>query len=90
MKHFSSSIAVLISIGISLLTVSQISAQNVTVNLNSEQQLIRGFGGINHPTWYRDLNAAERELAFGNGPGQLELLYFVHLYPIEQMNGLLA
>ncbi|NLG19326.1 MAG: glucuronoxylanase [Fibrobacter sp.] len=73
MKHFSSSIAVLISIGISLLTVSQISAQNVTVNLNSEQQLIRGFGGINHPTWYRDLNAAERELAFGNGPGQLGL-----------------
>lgn len=55
-----------------LLAISGI-AQNVTVNLSSEQQLMRGFGGINHPTWYKDLNAAERELAFGNGPGQLGL-----------------
>ncbi len=56
-----------------LLFATSGTAQNVTVNLNSEQQLMRGFGGINHPTWYKDLNAAERELAFGNGPGQLGL-----------------
>jgi glucuronoarabinoxylan endo-1,4-beta-xylanase len=56
-----------------LFNVSLVTAQNVTVNLNSEQQLMRGFGGINHPTWYKDLNAQERDLAFGNGPGQLGL-----------------
>ncbi len=48
-------------------------AQTATINLNAEKQTIKGFGGINHPTWYSDLNAAERELAFGNGPGQLGL-----------------
>ncbi len=37
------------------------------------KQTIRGFGGINHPEWYSDLNAAERQLAFGNGTGQLGL-----------------
>ena len=73
MKYYWPIIAVLVYITVSLFTFSQVSAQNVTVNLNSEQQLMRGFGGINHPTWYRDLNTAERELAFGNGPGQLGL-----------------
>jgi O-glycosyl hydrolase len=48
-------------------------AQNVTVNLNAEKQLIKGFGGINHPIWYRDLNTSERELAFGNDAGQMGL-----------------
>lgn len=65
--------AVALCTSLSFLTISGVTAQNVTVNLNSEQQLMRGFGGINHPTWYNDLNAAERELAFGNGPGQLGL-----------------
>ncbi len=59
-----------ISCIVSLLTAQ---AQTATVTLTSEKQLIRGFGGINHPTWYSDLNAAERELAFGNGPNQLGL-----------------
>jgi glucuronoarabinoxylan endo-1,4-beta-xylanase len=48
-------------------------SQTATITLNSENQVIRGFGGINHPEWYSDLNAAERELAFGNGAGQLGL-----------------
>lgn len=48
-------------------------AQTVNVTLTSEKQVIKGFGGINHPTWYSDLNTAERELAFGNGVGQLGL-----------------
>jgi O-glycosyl hydrolase len=63
------SILILFQVFISFVLV----AQTVTVNLNQQAQLIRGFGGINHPTWYSDLNAAERELAFGNGPGQLGL-----------------
>ena len=49
----------------------QAFGQTATVNLTSEKQLIRGFGGINHTEWYSDLNAAERQLAFGNGTGQL-------------------
>lgn len=48
-----------------------ISGQTATVTLTSEKQVIRGFGGINHPEWYSDLNANERALAYGNGAGQL-------------------
>ena len=73
MNYFRIRSAIAICISVLFLTVSQVVAQNVTVNLNSEKQVMRGFGGINHPTWYKDLNAAERELAFGNGPGQLGL-----------------
>jgi len=46
-------------------------SQTVNVDLNAEYQTIRGFGGINHPEWYSDLNASERALAFGNEDGQL-------------------
>ncbi|MBC7391604.1 MAG: T9SS type A sorting domain-containing protein [Opitutaceae bacterium] len=53
------------------LGISQAFAQTATVTLTSEKQLIRGFGGINHPEWYADLNAAERQLAYGNGANQL-------------------
>lgn len=49
----------------------QVVAQTATVTLTSEKQTIRGFGGINHPEWYSDLNANERALVFGNGTGQL-------------------
>jgi len=49
------------------------NAPMVSINPSQEYQLIRGFGGINHPVWYSDLNASERELAFGNGPGQMGL-----------------
>jgi glucuronoarabinoxylan endo-1,4-beta-xylanase len=47
------------------------AASNVTVNLAAEKQEIRGFGGINFPTWIGDLTAAQRETAFGNGENQL-------------------
>ena len=47
------------------------AASDVTVNLSSEKQVIRGFGGMNHPGWIDDLTAAQRETAFGNGTNQL-------------------
>ena len=53
------------------LTISHVYAQTATVTLTSEKQVIRGFGGINHPEWYSDLNANERALAYGNGTNQL-------------------
>ncbi|MDD9265452.1 carbohydrate-binding protein [Paenibacillus sp. GCM10023248] len=52
--------------------VSAASAANdVIVNLSAEKQVIRGFGGINHPAWIGDLTPAQRETAFGNGDNQL-------------------
>lgn len=47
------------------------AASDVIVNLSEEYQVIRGFGGMNHPEWIGDLTAAQRETAFGNGPNQL-------------------
>lgn len=47
------------------------SAQTVNVDLDAEKQIIRGYGGINHPAWIGDLTAAQRETAFGNGPNQI-------------------
>lgn len=49
-----------------------LAASDATVNLSSEKQVIRGFGGMNYPAWQgSDLTAAQRETAFGNGQGQL-------------------
>lgn len=47
------------------------AASDAVVNVSSEKQVIRGFGGINHPAWIGDLTAAQRETAFGNGNNQL-------------------
>jgi O-glycosyl hydrolase len=46
-------------------------AQSVTVNLASEKQHIRGFGGINMPGWIPDLTPAQVDKAFGNDSGQI-------------------
>ncbi|WP_336782063.1 carbohydrate-binding protein [Paenibacillus illinoisensis] len=55
-----------------MLTPTHVSAaSDVNINLSSEKQLIKGFGGINHPAWIGDLTAAQRETAFGNGANQL-------------------
>lgn len=47
------------------------SGGDAAINLAAQKQLIRGFGGINHPAWIGDLTAAQRETAFGNGNNQL-------------------
>lgn len=55
-----------------MLTPTHVSAaSDANINLSSEKQLIKGFGGINHPAWIGDLTAAQRETAFGNGANQL-------------------
>lgn len=66
---------VVLGMGLAILAFhSGLHGQNVTVNLNIEHQTIRGFGGMNHPIWQGyDLNASDRDLAFGNGPGQMGL-----------------
>ncbi|WP_438448434.1 carbohydrate-binding protein [Gorillibacterium sp. sgz5001074] len=47
------------------------AASDVIVNVSAEKQLIRGFGGINHPAWAGDLTASQRETAFGNDANEL-------------------
>jgi glucuronoarabinoxylan endo-1,4-beta-xylanase len=47
------------------------AAAQVLVQPSIRQQTIQGFGGMNHTAWISDLTAAQRETAFGNGPGQL-------------------
>lgn len=48
------------------------AAGSATVNLSSEKQLIRGFGGMNYPDWQgSDLTPAQRQTAFGNGEKDL-------------------
>ncbi|MBN2020913.1 MAG: hypothetical protein JW749_11905, partial [Sedimentisphaerales bacterium] len=49
-------------------------AATVDVNLNTAEQTIRGFGGMNFPRWGHGLqNDAQVDTAFGNGPGQIGL-----------------
>ncbi|MFD1131113.1 carbohydrate-binding protein [Paenibacillus provencensis] len=55
-----------------VLTPTHVSAaSDVNINLSSEKQLIKGFGGINHPAWIGDLTPTQRETALGNGQNQL-------------------
>ena len=51
--------------------INTFAASDATINLASEKQVIRGFGGMNHPGWIGDLTAGQRETAFGNGENQL-------------------
>ncbi len=76
-SRFRRSICVLLAsmLALSLIIVpapAKISAaSDVVVNLASEKQLIRGFGGMNHPIWIGDLTSSQRDTAFGNGQNQL-------------------
>lgn len=55
-----------------LTEVSAASSPNdVIVDLSAEKQVIRGFGGMNHPAWIGDLTPTQRETAFGNEENQL-------------------
>lgn len=57
---------------LTFLTVLVTSAETVTVNLGSEKQTIRGFGGMTHRVWTGyDLSNSDRDKAFGNGPQQM-------------------
>jgi glucuronoarabinoxylan endo-1,4-beta-xylanase len=64
--------ATALSLLLAVPVASEVSAaSDAVVNLTAEKQVIRGFGGINHPAWIGDLTAAQRETAFGNGVNQL-------------------
>ncbi len=48
-------------------------AATVNIDLNTSNQTIRGFGGMNFPRWIGTLTNAQVDTAFGNGPGQIGL-----------------
>lgn len=67
---------------ISVIEMGSVSAQTVTVDFLKEYQIIRGFGGMNHTTWIKDLNEDNRVKAFGNDPGEIGLsILRMHLDP---------
>ncbi|UPK41363.1 carbohydrate-binding protein [Paenibacillus pabuli] len=69
-----------------MLTPTHVSAaSDANINLSSEKQLIKGFGGINHPAWIGDLTASQRETAFGNGQNQLGFT-ILRIYVDENRN----
>lgn len=48
------------------------AADTCVIDTTSEYQMIRGFGGINHPEWTgQDLTDSQRQTAFGNGDNEL-------------------
>lgn len=78
-----------IIVGVSaLLALSGVSfGQNVTVNVASEKQIIRGFGGISLPEWQgSDLSAAQQTTAFGNGDNQLGMT-ILRIWVSDDKNG---
>jgi glucuronoarabinoxylan endo-1,4-beta-xylanase len=71
MKYPQIKIAIVSSLIFLLFFIRHGMAQNVTVTLSSEKQVILGFGGMNCPTWSVNLTADQTTMAFGNGTGQL-------------------
>ncbi len=52
--------------------ISASAAADCVINTSVEHQIIRGFGGINHPEWTgADLSEEQRQTAFGNGENEL-------------------
>lgn len=70
-KSISILLALLTALPLILTPIQASAASDVTVNLSSQKQLIKGFGGINHPAWIGDLTPSQRDTAFGNGQNQL-------------------
>ena len=55
-------------------SVDVFAASDCVVDTTTEYQIIRGFGGINHPEWTgQDMTDAQRQTAFGNGTDELGL-----------------
>ncbi|MFF1299524.1 MULTISPECIES: glucuronoxylanase [unclassified Streptomyces] len=46
-------------------------AATAVIDPSATRQTIRGFGGMTHSAWIGDLTAAQRDMAFGTGDGQL-------------------
>ena len=56
--------------------IDTVKTQTVDIDMSNEHQLIRGFGGMNHPVWRPDLTEDLVHLSYGNAPGQIGLSIF--------------
>lgn len=54
-----------------ILLTGSVIAQTSTVYIGNTRQIIRGFGGMNHPVWIGDLTESQRNTAFRNGAGEI-------------------
>lgn len=62
---------------LSLISVNEANAQNLTIDLANQHQIIRGFGGIHINAWTgQQLNNDMCEKAFDNDPGEIGLSIF--------------
>lgn len=60
-----------------LLQIQKIKAQNISIDLSKENQIIRGFGGIHINSWTgQELNEDICEKTFDNDPGEIGLTIF--------------
>ena len=59
-KAISACLALVLALSLMAAPGDVAAASDAVVNVSSEKQVIRGFGGINHPAWIGDLTAAQR------------------------------
>jgi O-glycosyl hydrolase len=59
---------------------------DVVVDMFTEHQTIRGFGGMNCPTWGVDLTADQADTAFGNETGQMGMTILRVMVPPSSGN----
>jgi glucuronoarabinoxylan endo-1,4-beta-xylanase len=60
------------------------AASDVVVNTNTQYQVMRGFGGMNFPTWGVDLTDSQTATAFGNSDNQLGMnILRIHVDPVK-------
>lgn len=64
----------MIGLAVCLAATTMSYAQTATVYLDKESQEIKGFGGINHPSWTGyDITEEETKKLYGTGDGELGL-----------------
>ena len=66
---------ILVLLLLTSLITAAVEAGTATINLNTEKQTIRGFGGMTFPRWGRGFTDVNNQVdtVFGNGPGQIGL-----------------
>jgi len=64
-------VPIIAALAICLFLTQAAPAATVNIDLNTTNQTIRGFGGMNFPRWIGTLTDAQVDTAFGNGSGQI-------------------
>jgi glucuronoarabinoxylan endo-1,4-beta-xylanase len=70
-NRFFQVVPIIAALAICLFLTQATPAATVNIDLNTTNQTIRGFGGMNFPRWIGTLTNAQVDTAFGNGAGQI-------------------